>query len=68
MDPHGVDPDLPEEYSCLGRLYFVRSPGSDVWVSFYDLPQPIVDRIWERIRKGELREPDCFDYLLDDAA
>lgn len=39
VDPYGVYPELPEEYSCVGREYFARSPGSDIWVSFGDLPE-----------------------------
>jgi hypothetical protein len=38
LDPYGDDPDLPDEYWQIGRAYFARSPGSDVWVCFYDLP------------------------------
>jgi hypothetical protein len=37
FDPYGIDPDLPEELRVAGRVYFARSPGSDVWVSFDDL-------------------------------
>jgi hypothetical protein len=40
LDPYGVIPDLPEdpeEYQQIGRTYFARSPGSDVWVWFGDL-------------------------------
>jgi hypothetical protein len=39
LDPYGDDPDLPEEYSCVGREYFARSPGGDVWINFGDLPE-----------------------------
>jgi hypothetical protein len=39
MDPYGVDPDLPAEYWQIGREYFTRAPGSDVWVHFFDLPE-----------------------------
>jgi hypothetical protein len=39
LDPYGVDPDLPEEYQQVGREYFARSPGSEVWVHFSDLPK-----------------------------
>ncbi len=67
MDPYGVDPDLPEEYDCVGRVYFARSPGSDVWVCFYDLPEATVERLWERIRKGELRERDWFEIPFEEA-
>jgi hypothetical protein len=37
LDPYGVE-KLPEELQCVGREYFARSPGSDAWVSFDDLP------------------------------
>ncbi|MCG8036119.1 MAG: hypothetical protein JAZ19_03690 [Candidatus Thiodiazotropha taylori] len=30
MDPYGVDPDLPDEYDQIGRLYFARNPNSDL--------------------------------------
>ena len=39
MDPYGIDPDLPEELQCVGREYFARAPGSDLWVWFGDLPE-----------------------------
>jgi hypothetical protein len=39
LDPYGVDLDLPEEYQQIGRDYFARSPGSDVWVWFGDLSE-----------------------------
>jgi hypothetical protein len=64
MDPYGVDPDLPEECDCVGRVYFARPPVSDMWVSFYDLPEGTVERLWERISTGELRERDWFDTLF----
>ena len=47
-DPYGVDPDLPEEYECIGRGYFASSPGSDVWVSFRDLPEATRDALWKK--------------------
>lgn len=37
-DVYGVDPDLPDEMNCLGVQSFARSPGSDIWVWFGDLP------------------------------
>jgi hypothetical protein len=39
LDPYGIDPDLPEELQQVGREYFARAPGSDVWVAFEDLPE-----------------------------
>ena len=48
MDPYGVDPDLPEELRQVGREYFARSPDSDVWVSFQDLPDATVEALWAK--------------------
>jgi hypothetical protein len=49
-DPYGVYPDCPEE--CIGRIYFARPSGSDVWVCFADLPAATVKALRE---KEELR-------------
>lgn len=38
--------DLPEEYQQVGRVYLARSPGSDVWVCFGDLPKATRDALW----------------------
>lgn len=48
FDPYGVNPDLPDELYQIGRCHFARAPGSDIWVSFYDLPDEIVDKLWAR--------------------
>ena len=56
LDPYGVYPDLPEECQQVGRGYFARSPGSDMWVSFYDLPDETRRRLWER-HKSKLAFP-----------
>ena len=47
LDPYGVDPDLPEECHQVGREYFARSRGSDIWVWFGDLPDQVRDRLWK---------------------
>ena len=46
-DPYCVVGDLTEEEYCVGRVYFARSPGSDIWVSFYDLPRETLDKLRE---------------------
>src|SRR5271156_1364948 len=51
MDPYGIDPDLPEEYWQVGREYFARSPGSEIWVWFGDLPEATSSALWERHRR-----------------
>ena len=48
VDPYGECPNLPEEYHVIGRLYFARRPGSDIWVSFYDLPTGTKERLREK--------------------
>ena len=47
LDPYGVL-ELAKEDHCVGRSYFARSPESDVWVSFYDLPEATVDALWKK--------------------
>jgi hypothetical protein len=45
LDPYGDDPNLPEEYRQVGRESFARSPGSDLWIWFGDLPKATQDRL-----------------------
>ena len=52
VDPYGVEPNLPDECRCIGRIDFARNPGSDIWVCFYDLPKATRDRLSERGRRG----------------
>jgi hypothetical protein len=68
MDPYGVDPDLPEEYQQIGRGYFARSPGSDVWVSFYDLPEATVEALWAKEsewNERSTRDEDDLSWLVN---
>ncbi len=52
LDPYGIDPDLPEELKQIGRVRFARSPGSDIWVSFGDLPEGVLAKIGEIHRRN----------------
>jgi hypothetical protein len=52
LDPYGVDPDLSEEYQQVGRAYFARSPGSNVWVWFGDLPEATREALWKRNKRN----------------
>ena len=56
LDPHRVLPDLPEEAVEVGRDYFARSPESDKWVWFGDLPEATRDALWEE-HKSKLAFP-----------
>jgi hypothetical protein len=62
-DPYGVNPDLPEEYLQVGREYFARSPGSDVWVWFGDLPEATRNALWEK-HKDKLAFPAGLEGVL----
>lgn len=46
VDPYGVHPDIPDDLQQVGREYFARRPGSDVWVHFSDLPDETHERLW----------------------
>src|SRR3982750_1642677 len=46
LDPSRVYQLLPEE-ECVGRVDFARSPGSDIWVCFYDLPDGTREKLWK---------------------
>jgi hypothetical protein len=47
-DPYGIFPEVPKEYGFFGRHYFARSPGSDIWVLFRDLPDATRDALWKK--------------------
>jgi hypothetical protein len=61
LDPYGVE-NVPEEYQCIGREYFARSPGSDVWVNFGDLPEATERALWEK-HKRKLAFPAGLEGL-----
>ena len=52
MDPYGVldEWELPEEFHQVGREYWARAPGSDVWVHFSDLPDGVEEKLWTKHR------------------
>ena len=44
----GTAKPSPEELQQVGRQYFARSPRSDIWVEFGDLPLVTRDALWEK--------------------
>ena len=46
-DPYGDGIELPEDWQ-VGREYFARRPGSEVWVSFRDLPDATREALGEQ--------------------
>jgi hypothetical protein len=67
LDPYGIWPDIPEECDCVGRSYFARSPGMDVWVEFGDLPDATREALWEK-HKSQLAFPAGLDFIAMGAA
>ena len=65
-DPYGVldEWDLPKEFHQVGRAYFARAPGSDIWVVFGDLPDETRDKLWQRQRRN-LAFPAGLEGLFD---
>jgi hypothetical protein len=64
LDPYRVcdEWELPEEFQQIGREYFARAPGSDIWVKFGDLPRETRDRLWKR-DKANLMFPAGLEGL-----
>ena len=58
LDPYGIFTEPPDECVQVGREYFARSPGSDIWVQFGDLPEATRDLLWERIAKARISPTD----------
>ncbi len=48
LDPYGIGPELPEEHRQIGRQRFARSPGSEIWVHFSDLPEATREVLWKK--------------------
>lgn len=68
IDPYGVLTEIPDGCDCVGRSYFARRPGSDIWVWFGDLPEETRDALWGR-HSSKLAFPAGLEGLLgnDDA-
>jgi excisionase family DNA binding protein len=56
LDPYGVGSDIHEENQQVGREYFARAPGTDLWIAFGDLPKPTRETLWQK-HKANLAFP-----------
>ena len=56
FDPYGIGLKLSPEESQVGRGYFARNQGSDIWVLFRDLPEETRRRLWD-MHSSELAFP-----------
>lgn len=66
LDPYGIYPDLPKELQQVGRNYFARASGSDVWVSFDDIPDAIRNGLREKHKRKLAFHVDLAALLIDD--
>ena len=55
-DPYEVYEETPAESYCVGRTYFFRNIGSEIWVAETDIPNEIRQKLWLRINSGDLKE------------
>src|SRR5438067_1351512 len=53
MDPYGVEKNLPDGRKQIGRVWFARAPDSDIWVSFYDLPDAVATALTRKIQVND---------------
>ena len=66
MDPYGVVPDLTDEIEQIGHVFFARSPGSDIWVHFSDLPDETLATL--RGSKRMRRSLEAFEAAFAEMA
>jgi hypothetical protein len=57
LDPYGLNLALPPELDQVGREYFARNRGGDVWVLFDDLPEKTRTVLRARARRGQFNAP-----------
>jgi hypothetical protein len=61
-DPYGVYDDTPAQESVVGREYFVRNKGSDIWVLLAHVPLSVQDAIWKRVSTMTPEELDPWPF------
>ena len=66
MDPYGIDAELPDELQGVERIYFARSPESEIWVCFDDLPEAVCSALWEK-HKRQLAFPAGLPFGTEQA-
>ena len=62
LDPYGIYDDLPQECRQVGREYFARAPGSEIWVEFGGLPKETREALW-KAHQRELAFPAGLPFL-----
>ena len=62
-DPYDIYQSIPEELSGQFQEWFARSPDSNVWVWFEDLPSTTRNALWKRIRKEDSKDKGDEKYI-----
>ena len=67
-DPYGVYADLSDEEKQIGRVYFARAPGSNLWVHYDDLPDATLDALRgsEQERRSLAANDDNISWLFEE--
>jgi hypothetical protein len=63
MDPYGLE-EVPAEYSCVGRQYFLAEPEANTAVLVRDvrrLHADIPDAEWEELMRAAAARDDSYD-------
>ena len=63
FDPYRDGLDIPEDCQQIGRTYLARSPDSDIWVCYRDLPAETRDRLRALDRQERASPAGIFDEL-----
>jgi hypothetical protein len=64
LNPYGDDP-VPPEFQCVGSTFFVRRPGSDVWIEVGDLPEDTWKKIEQRLPQLEARRVEALEMSVE---
>jgi hypothetical protein len=62
IDPYGVYGEPPPECWGVGRTYFFRNIGSEIWVASTDIPKETMEKLWARIDNSDLTENDDLPF------
>ena len=63
-DPYGVNPPGPGEHRTHGRAFFAREPRSEIWVSFFDLPEATREALWRKHHASRFNDDLAIDKLF----
>ena len=66
IDPYNVYSDLHQEEKQIGREYFARAPGSNVWVNYGDLPDATLGALRGSEQERRSLDDDQIPWLSEE--